>query len=299
MSHISYLQFVEYCNKFLAISSDLGDSWVKTDHLSQYGTFYLTKKTTQKKRIRDNAKSEDENESEKIPQRMLEDFNKSTLETDGKMDRVTFPEYVEDDPSEHVFPKSVDSSETVVFEYNIVYGICHSVPVLCFEAYHLSGIPLTINEVWFSLVDDHFFAQAYAMKWETLTMTEHPVKGSPCYMIHPCKTAELLRQVQFEKKPQTVSETDTTVESTRRSEMVSQTRNQEVKCDITNQRTSQKSNQDSKPCEIINNSNITCSTSGENHHMQPLDGAQYIISWLSMFGPVIGLKLDINYFKVR
>lgn len=88
-----------------------------------------------------------------------------------------------------------NSSDTLIqVEYHVVYSDSYSVPVLYFNAHHLSGQSLQHNELEVLFSPSH----ASTMKqqiWTTLTQVEHPILQTPYYMLHPCKTASLMASV--------------------------------------------------------------------------------------------------------
>ena len=217
MSHITYEEFVNYAHEFLHVSIECGDVWNIVES-SQYGGVYLMRKTS------------------------------ISIKNIGEKTELVpiCDDHLSVDEVEYSGCENSDNVETVTIEYNIVYSVSHSVPLLCFEAYKSSGESLTLEDVWNNCVQPHYFKQVNVRKLEALTMVEHPVKGLPCFIIHPCKTAELISQVDHQCKHI---------------------------CDISNLGSS---------CEA-----------------SKLTGAAYIISWLSMLGPVVGLHLPLSYFKTR
>ncbi|KFM76796.1 Ubiquitin-like-conjugating enzyme ATG10, partial [Stegodyphus mimosarum] len=108
-----------------------------------------------------------------------------------------------------------------VYRYYILYSHSYSVPVLYFNAYYENGKPLSLCEIW-EQVPECYQDVMHEKKWQMVTEQEHPVSGIPCFIIHPCYTANL---------------------------------------------------------------------------MDSLQTSNYIISWLSVFGPLVGLKLSFDYAK--
>lgn len=107
------------------------------------------------------------------------------------------------------------------FVYHIIYSHSYSVPVLYFNAYHSDGKPFSLDEIW-NQVPSNYKSCLYKNKWHMITQQEHPKLGIPCFMIHPCYTADFM-----------------------------------------------------SPC---------CTTN-------------YIITWLSTIGPLVGLQLSLVYAK--
>lgn len=257
MSHITYDEFVEYCKEFSEVSKRVGDDWVLVDR-SEYGSLHLLKRETRFLKCKNSPIKETNTATP--PSRADSRDQEAHLEEDEvAQDTASWDcgdEMDFEDPSEYRPPKNTCEDEAVTFEYNVVYSISHSVPLLCFEVFDKSGKPLTMEEVWLSVVDCSFFKQVYHNRWETLTMGEHPIKGSSCYMIHPCRTADVMKQVQRgESSGKDGSETVTGTEA----------------------------------------KSMACSEGS----VKKLDGSSYLISWLSMVGSVIGLKIGTAYFMSK
>ncbi|KAK9462739.1 uncharacterized protein V1516DRAFT_671004 [Lipomyces oligophaga] len=87
----------------------------------------------------------------------------------------------------------------VYFTAHIVLSAVYSVPVLYFQAIRLDeeGNSTPITKV--SELQDQFLAtRATALHGSTvLTQGEHPLTGLPWFFIHPCNTAEIMRDLNF------------------------------------------------------------------------------------------------------
>lgn len=79
-----------------------------------------------------------------------------------------------------------------VIVYHIIYSSSYSVPVLYFNAYHENGKLLTLDEIW-NKVPTCYQSRIETKKWETITQQEHPILGIPYFMIHPCYTADFMK----------------------------------------------------------------------------------------------------------
>ncbi|XP_076462364.1 ubiquitin-like-conjugating enzyme ATG10 isoform X2 [Babylonia areolata] len=79
-------------------------------------------------------------------------------------------------------------------QYHVVYSHSYSVPVLFFNVCKSDGSRLSLEEVW-RRVPHEFQQRFHHHKWATLTQQEHPLLGSPFFMLHPCHTATLMSQV--------------------------------------------------------------------------------------------------------
>ena len=74
---------------------------------------------------------------------------------------------------------------------------CHcagyGVPVLYFTANTVEEArPLSAAELWESMPPE---MKAITEQRDTLTQAEHPVLGVPLFQLHPCRTAELMKQM--------------------------------------------------------------------------------------------------------
>ncbi|KAJ8305914.1 hypothetical protein KUTeg_016459 [Tegillarca granosa] len=62
---------------------------------------------------------------------------------------------------------------------------------------------VSLEEIW-RCVPSHYRDKLEVDKWSFLTQQEHPFLGRPFYQLHPCHTADLMKQVpgdssQFER----------------------------------------------------------------------------------------------------
>ncbi|XP_065922330.1 ubiquitin-like-conjugating enzyme ATG10 isoform X2 [Magallana gigas] len=116
--------------------------------------------------------------------------------------------------------------EVVTYEYHILYSPSYGVPVLYFNAHTQGGKLLALEEIW-KRVPDVYKERLSEERWTFITQQEHPLLGRPFYYLHPCHTADLMK-----------------------------------------------------------NSPVLT------------DKRHYIVSWLSAVGPVVGLKLPLEYGKL-
>ncbi|XP_062924621.1 ubiquitin-like-conjugating enzyme ATG10 isoform X1 [Mobula hypostoma] len=129
--------------------------------------------------------------------------------------------------SEDTEEAQVTTSEVVRHEYHVVYSSSYQAPVLYFRACYSDGRPLTLKEIWES-VHDCYQESLSQGPWETITQQEHHLLGQPFFVLHPCRTSELMTPI-----------------------MIDATQEQR--------------------------------------------NVNYITSWLSMMGPVVGLDLPLSY----
>lgn len=81
--------------------------------------------------------------------------------------------------------------QSICYHYNIVYSESYQVPVMYFTASWQDGKQLQLQEVW----DQIPSTSDVINKLSTLTQTEHPFLGIPCYHVHPCNTATMMSSV--------------------------------------------------------------------------------------------------------
>lgn len=97
-----------------------------------------------------------------------------------------------------------DMSVTVCYkryctvEYNIIYSRSYSVPVLYMIPQTLDGCMLNIEEL-IELCSPQHKDYMHSHLWSTLTQVEHPIHQTVCYMLHPCKTSQLMGQLPSSK----------------------------------------------------------------------------------------------------
>ncbi|XP_048584158.1 ubiquitin-like-conjugating enzyme ATG10 [Nematostella vectensis] len=100
--------------------------------------------------------------------------------------------YVSDDECELISIASSAKDSYWIFVYHVLYSPSYSVPVLYFTANKQDGTPLSLEEVWSNI--PHVYHQRLQYeKWTFLTQQEHPILGAPCFQLHPCHTADLMK----------------------------------------------------------------------------------------------------------
>uniref|UniRef100_UPI00358F5432 ubiquitin-like-conjugating enzyme ATG10 isoform X2 n=1 Tax=Myxine glutinosa TaxID=7769 RepID=UPI00358F5432 len=121
-----------------------------------------------------------------------------------------------DDDSASTFTS--EKGLTARFEYHVVYSLSYAVPVLYLNAHTLDGRRLSLDSILSraSLTlragldgagtsrvsgaesqdgDDYDGRTECAIRWDGLTQQEHPLLGHPFYVLHPCRTAQLLQPI--------------------------------------------------------------------------------------------------------
>ena len=81
--------------------------------------------------------------------------------------------------------------QLICYHYTIVYSESYQVPVIYFTASWQDGKQLQLQQVW----DQIPLTSNVVDKLSTLTQTEHPLLGIPCYHVHPCNTATMMSSV--------------------------------------------------------------------------------------------------------
>lgn len=90
-------------------------------------------------------------------------------------------------------------NQIVQVTYYVLYSQSYSVPVLYLTACHLDGQMVQydrLNNI-FSIQHREYMS---SKQWTTITQTEHPIIGI-CYMLHPCKTGQMMSEVSQMDKP--------------------------------------------------------------------------------------------------
>lgn len=162
----------------------------------------------------------------------------------------------------HHFPRST----VVNFEYHVVHSPSYLVPMLFFTASYQSGKLVPLVDIWKLLSPVHVPRDS-GMEWESVTQLEHPLLGRPFYHIHPCHTASVMATIlqTYNKK-----ETHTSTEHGNETEATSGTETH----------------------TSIKHGNKTEAIPGT----EKLKKLNYLLSWLTIFGPTVGLKISLDYF---
>ena len=159
----------------------------------------------------------------------------------------------------HQDPSShAQQQETVKMEYHVVYNISYGVPVLLFTAYHLNGKQLRLEEIW-SLISPAHAPPSNQEKWNMVSQLEHHILGRPFYHIHPCHTAKAMEAAATA-------------------------------------RFSPGRSSDAKEQEVGDVKGEKSCCGDKLGRTGPFPN--YILTWLSMFGPVVGLTLPLEYGKM-
>nr|XP_022315749.1 ubiquitin-like-conjugating enzyme ATG10 isoform X2 [Crassostrea virginica] len=87
--------------------------------------------------------------------------------------------------------ESLDQS-ILTWEYHILYSQSFSVPVLYFNVHTQNGKLLSLDEIW-KKVPETYQERLSEDRWTFISQQEHPVLGCPYFYLHPCHTAELMK----------------------------------------------------------------------------------------------------------
>ncbi|XP_020818131.1 ubiquitin-like-conjugating enzyme ATG10 [Drosophila serrata] len=82
------------------------------------------------------------------------------------------------------------SGELINVDYHVVYSVSYQVPMLFFQAHRSDGSLLDLDATWQCFMPDSKASELY----QILTQMDHPVLFKPFMALHPCRTAEVLKQ---------------------------------------------------------------------------------------------------------
>lgn len=157
---LSWDSYINYLKHFLSISSAIDDGWImkkKSEGAESPENCYIFKKVNGKVPV-----------NELCQQRSFMKDLYSDLST------------VED--------TSISQSETIIWEYHIIYNPSYSVPVLYFNVRNTAGKLLSLEHVWNLL---SVSKEILVEKWNFVTQQEHPILLQPFFYLHPCKSFEI------------------------------------------------------------------------------------------------------------
>lgn len=264
MANLTYQQFEEFAIQLAAISDKIGDGWAlrHVQVCSEPEKVFLVKRSTHQLVVT----------GENSPPGTAEDEGLLALE-DGMeiMDESRDPG-IATPPSFCTEPTRASSegdlSKTTIahLEYHIVHNQSYQVPILYFNATYMNGRQLAMQDVW-ALIST-LLTSSDTDKWSLVTQQEHPLLHCPFYHIHPCHTAKVMAtalslQDGFNVS---VSEDDVVIEA----------------------------KADSPVCE--DRHCLTKKTEASPiGHGNTREQRNYLVSWLSMFGPLIGIRVPGEY----
>ncbi|KAL6104753.1 atg10 [Pungitius sinensis] len=107
---------------------------------------------------------------------------------------VTEEEEEEEDEDDGVCVVSGGSSQVLQYEYHILHSCSYAAPVLYFRAFTQEGRSLSLEGMW-SSVHPNYRLRLQSSPLNTISLQEHPLLGQPFFMLHPCRTEEVMRPV--------------------------------------------------------------------------------------------------------
>ena len=90
---------------------------------------------------------------------------------------------------------SDSSNVTCQLEYHVLYSPSYCVPVMYFNAYKPNGQLLALDDLWSAVRARTRHDLQPESLWTFLTQQEHPILGRPYFFVHPCHTADLMKQI--------------------------------------------------------------------------------------------------------
>ncbi|XP_055587032.1 ubiquitin-like-conjugating enzyme ATG10 [Uranotaenia lowii] len=160
-------QFSTAATQFLSLSRRIGDCWELVESPVHGTNDYLRKSVKQKLLI-----------------------GSRTIVAENTIDDED--ELSQNDPSE--LKVAHDQSELVQFEYHVVYSVSYQVPMMYFNVYKSNGTQLRLEEAW-TAFRELVSTEEHEQLKQTLTQMEHPVLFRPFLALHPCRTAQVLGNV--------------------------------------------------------------------------------------------------------
>ena len=298
--YLSYDEFESCAREFVTISSKLGDGWeersVQIPSSPERKTVFLVKRLSMV--ISDSNDLEDQRENDHTRLERLE--NGEGLHIEEEDDPAIIGSPSPGNTSQHpsnlpdtdqtmspsVTTSVAESSNSPLLsahvEYHIVHSFSYEVPVLYFTATYSNGRQLSLKDTW-KLLSDHFVSSDMD-RWGLVSQQEHPLLHCPFYHIHPCHTAKVMAQA---RKTRTGSE--------------------EMKVTVeTEGKGGKRENKD------LPNNVVACSGGGDGRgrtsgveegeklnesHLK--SEPNYLLTWLSVFGPLVGLKVPLEYATVK
>ncbi|XP_040027623.1 ubiquitin-like-conjugating enzyme ATG10 [Gasterosteus aculeatus] len=100
----------------------------------------------------------------------------------------------DEDEDEGVCGVSAGSSQVLQYEYHILHSCSYAAPVLYFRAFTQEGRSLSLEAMW-SSVHPNYRLRLQSSPLNTISLQEHPLLGQPFFMLHPCRTEEVMRPV--------------------------------------------------------------------------------------------------------
>ena len=301
--YISYDKFESCAREFITVSSKLGDGWeerrAQVPSNPERETVFLVKRLSML--INDcHCDLQDQGENDHTSLEQLENGEGlRVLEEEDDPSIISSPgntsQHSSSSPDIKVSSRSAvaESSNSpllsVHVDYHIVHSFSYEVPILYFTATYSNGRQLSLNDTW-KLLSDRFVSGDMD-RWGLVSQQEHPLLHCPFYHIHPCHTAKVMAQAR-KTQIQTGS-------------------SEEEKISIERETEGEGGGEKRESQDLPNDVAVACSggddrTSGikELGENLKLNGSglkrepNYLLTWLSTFGPLVGLKVPLEYATI-
>ena len=195
----------------------------------------------------------------------------------------------------HVQPTNEDQlvPVTVHLQYHVCYSTSYEVPVLYFTATFQNGKQLPLKDVW-SLVSD-MYVSAESDRWGLITQHEHPLLSRPFYYIHPCHTAQVMAAaLSCAGDPEEATALNCAgdpEEGTTLSCVGDPEEGTALNC---------AGNQEQGTAAALggDDSTIRVVSSPLNKQDNFTPTVNYLLTWLSTFGPLVGIKLPSAFSEI-
>ncbi|CAO3618307.1 unnamed protein product [Cunninghamella echinulata] len=82
--------------------------------------------------------------------------------------------------------------------YHILYSPTYQVPVLYFNAQHMDGSTLSLEEIYEYIIPDTYKKELKTSPinvYGSISQADHPLNGAPFWYIHPCQTQNMLQSI--------------------------------------------------------------------------------------------------------
>ena len=300
--YISYDEFERCAREIVAISSKLGDGWeerrAQVPSNPERETVFLVKRLSML--IKDcHSDLQDQGGNDHTNLEQLE--NGEGLHIEEEKDDpsiISSPGntslHSPNSPDIKVSSRSAVADPSLLsvhIDYHVVHSFSYEVPVLYFTATYSNGRQLSLNDTWKLL--SNRFVSGDMDRWGLISQQEHPLLHYPFYHIHPCHTAKVMAQAR-----KTKIRTDSSGDLEEKVSIEGETEGEG--------RGEKRENQD-----LPNNVAVACSggddrASGveEFGEKLKLNGSglkhepNYLLTWLSTFGPLVGLKVPLEYATI-
>lgn len=126
----------------------------------------------------------------------------ATADEDDEIEQIDEEELVPMPPESNCREGAEAENDALTATYDIVLSPSYSVPVLHFSVRTARGKLVTeLDTIYDHLVPRLFKNQVLGVGiMGGISTTDHPITGAPSFFIHPCNTADALRQVAADRE---------------------------------------------------------------------------------------------------